>query len=297
MTVCIGAMSAWYPNSNAIVVASDRMITMGSFMQYEHDVPKIRFVIPKTCVMLAGDTEAAITIIDRLSSHFQHMDPEKKADTKVLEVVQTAQGFYEELRQEKISASIFRPRGITMREFYQGGLQSSLQPRLVATIDDEVMGYDLGVELLIAGIGADGAHIYTVGNPGTVDNYRHTGYVAIGSGGIHAVQSMIGFGHSSFHGLFETIFTVYASKKRAEAAPGVGGNTDLCIISPDGEGFFLLSSEQLEKLETLYKEFSQPSGIEIDRRVADLNLFPEAENESQTHTASTENKGDSVEPV
>lgn len=292
MTVCIGAISHWAPNGEAIVVASDHMVTMGGFVQYEHDVPKIKFVTRKTCVMMAGDTLAATTIIQRLSAHF------RVGEHGVLDVVQTARTFYEDLRQEQIRTAIFRPRGITMEQFYQDGLQSRLQPQLIGAIDDEVMSYDLGVELLIAGVDDDGAHIYTVGNPGTVDNYKHTGYVSIGSGQIHAIQSLIGFKHSAFHSLFETIFTVYASKRRAEAAPGVGSETDLCIIPPGDTGWMLLNHLQLSKLETLYKEFSQPSGTEIAEKVGNLDLFAEEKiNESQTQAANPEQSGDSAEPV
>jgi len=289
MTVCIGAISHWAPDGQAVVVASDHMVTMGGFMQYEHDVPKIKFVSSKICVMMAGDTLSATTLIQQLSSHFRTGEP------SVEDVVNTAKTFYEQLRQDQIETEVFRPRGFTMQQFYQEGLQSRLQPHLVGAIDDEVMSYDLGVELLVAGVDSEGAHIYTVGNPGAIGNYKHTGYVSVGSGQIHAVQSLIGFKHSAYRSLYETIFEVYASKRRAEAAPGVGTETDLCFIPPGEMGWVLLNRQQLSKLDRLYTEFSQPAGQEIARKVGDLNLFgDEEENESQTNSAEVEQPDNSA---
>lgn len=77
-----------------------------------------------------------------------------------------------------------------------------------------------------------GAHVYSVQNPGRPE-YLHDviGYATIGSGAIHAVQSMIDFGHSTKAQYHETVFRVYASKRRAEVAPGVGLDTDMAVIS------------------------------------------------------------------
>lgn len=283
MTVCIGAVSYWHPGGQAVVVASDHMVTMGGFIQYEHETPKIRFVTPKICVMLAGDTAMASSIIERLSNHFS------EGQHSTADVALAAKIFYEDFRQEQIISEIFRPRGITMEEFYQGGLQSRLLPQIAGSIDDQVMAYDLNVELLIAGVDSEKAHIYTVSNPGVITNYKHSGYVSIGSGSIHAVQSLIGFGHSSLHSLFETIFTVYASKRRAEVTPGVGIETDLFIITPDDYGWIRLNKQQLSKLDKLYSEFGQPGSAEIAAKVTSLELFEtEEENESQTNAASSE---------
>lgn len=151
------------------------------------------------------------------------------------------------------------------------------------------MSYDLGVELLVARLDEEGAHIYTVGNPGTVSDYGHTGYISVGSGAIHSIQSLIGFKHSAYHSLYATIFEVYASKRRAEAAPGVGMETDICIIPPGEAGWVLLDHDQLSKLDRLYAEFNQPAGPVISEKVFALNLFGnEEENETQANTTEAE---------
>ena len=283
MTVCIGAISYWAPAegrpaSNAIVIASDRMITTGGFIQSEHDVGKIKFITSRICVMIAGDTSGATTLTERLITKFG-----LTSSSSVEEVALEAKTIYEELRRDTIDTVIFHPRGITMSQFYQGGLQSKLQPSLVGGIDDEVMSYDYGIALIIAGCDKTGAHLYMIGNPGTISNHQDTGYTSIGSGEIHAIQSLIGFRHSYFHSLFETIYAVYASKKRAEAAPGVGPATDMFIIPPitEAEAAYL-TAKQIEKLDGIYKQFNQPVSAEINERLFAINLFgEEEENETQ----------------
>src|SRR4051794_24783722 len=77
-----------------------------------------------------------------------------------------------------------------------------------------------------------GGHIYSVQNPGRPELLNDIiGYAANGSGTIHALQSMIGLGHSPEAEYHTTVFRVYASKRRAEVAPGVGADTDLAVIS------------------------------------------------------------------
>ena len=88
-------------------------------------------------------------------------------------------------------------------------------------------------------------------NPGgSAECHDVIGTVAIGSGEIHAVQSMIGFGHAATQPVKDTIFHVFASKRRAELAPGVGRDTDLMVLSPSGA--VRLPDKALAKLGELY---------------------------------------------
>jgi len=101
------------------------MVTMGGFVQYEHDVPKIKFVTPKICVMMAGDTLFATTLVKQLSSYSYSDKP------SVRDVVSVAKVSYEQLRQDQIETEVFRPRGFSMQQFYQEGLQTRLSPTLL----------------------------------------------------------------------------------------------------------------------------------------------------------------------
>jgi 20S proteasome alpha/beta subunit len=127
------------------------------------------------------------------------------------------------------------------------------------------------VELLIAGVDAAGAHVYSIHNPGKpAREHDVIGYAAVGSGGIHALQAMIGFRHSPTAGLRETVFRVYAAKRRAEVAPGVGLDTDVAIVSASGVRF--LSPSTLEGLATLYDNYGKAAEAAQVKELGKLSL-------------------------
>jgi hypothetical protein len=104
--------------------------------------------------------------------------------------------------------------------------------------------------MIIAGVDGTGAHLFTVGNPGGVAQCQDViGAVAVGSGQIHAIQSMISFRHGSMDPLKDVLFRVFSSKRRAELAPGVGHETDLAVVSPHGVRH--LSTRALEELDRI----------------------------------------------
>ena len=81
----------------------------------------------------------------------------------------------------------------------------------------------LGVELLVFGYGSRSAHIFTVTNPGAVDDKSAIGFWAIGSGSPLALSSLVTSPTPST--LYEVIYNVFDAKFRAEAAIGVGKET------------------------------------------------------------------------
>ena len=84
---------------------------------------------------------------------------------------------------------------------------------------------------------------------------------------------MIGFAHTPAKELMDTIFAVYASKRRAEAAPGVGYETDMVVIRPEGQQ--RISGEVLRGLAELYKDYERPVSEELEQKVSALPIFTE----------------------
>jgi hypothetical protein len=81
---------------------------------------------------------------------------------------------------------------------------------------------------------------------------------------------MIGFRHSPTAGLRETVFRVYAAKRRAEVAPGVGLDTDVAIVSASGVRF--LSVSTLEGLATLYDNYGKAAEAAQVKELGKLSL-------------------------
>ena len=144
---------------------------------------------------------------------------------------------YHSVRMNAAETEILLPRGLTLATYYDRHQQ--LLSQITENLDQSLASFDPEVELIVARASdsSRGGDLFTVGNPGgSAKCHDVIGTVAIGSGEIHAVQSMIGFGHAATQPAKDTIFHVFASKRRAELAPGVGRDTGLMVLSPERSG-------------------------------------------------------------
>jgi 20S proteasome alpha/beta subunit len=236
------------------------MVTWGN-VEFEHETPKISFVTEKAAILMAGDAIRGSKIVREIKAAIQ-------AIPTIEQIAQQTTQHYARLRDEQVEIDQFRSRGLTRDRFYKGE-SPLLTGQAFFGIDQYVMNFNYGVELLIAGVDDAGSHLYSVGHPaGNSHDFAQIGYHAIGSGGAQAIQSMIGFSHASFRSLAETVFAVYSSKRRAEVAPGVGKDTDLAIIEASGTVRF--DKAGLAKLEKLYQQYLKPVGDKSLEQVSDL---------------------------
>lgn len=242
---------------------------MGGLTEFEHEVSKIMPIGERLVALSAGDALRG----SLLAREVQASIPGGAAT--VDQVAQAAATRYADHRRQRIDSELFGPRGISLREFYEG-LQQRLIPPIAGQIDQQVMAFDYGLDVLIAGVDDGGGHVFSIHNPGGAANdFEAIGFHAIGSGALHALQSMIGFGHSPAHGLNDTAFRVYASKRRAEIAPGVGNETDMAVILHSGVTF--LKPEILKELDGLYVEYQRPVTRELKEKVERIKLVPGGE--------------------
>jgi len=248
--------------AKGIIVASDRMVTWGNMIEFEHEIPKISSISDRTVALIAGDALRGTQLVRDITQV-------GSGASTIQEIADAISQRYVENRRQQIQVEIFTPRCMDMAAFYQGQ-QQHLMPQLAGMIDQAAVSFDFEVSLLIAGVDDGGAHLLWITNPGgAVTNFYQIGFHAIGSGAIHAIQSAIGLKHNGNKGLAETLFTVYASKKRAEAAPGVGQDTDLLIITE--KGVERVDAELMGELERLYEKYMNPSDG-ITKELANLKI-------------------------
>jgi len=265
MTVCLGAVCANTEGheAKAVVVASDRMVTLMGLTQFEHDVPKVSAITDRISALIAGDALRGSRLVRELRASLP------SGGTATVEQVANAAGaLYSQHRHQQIETEVFAPRGITHQQYY-GGLQ--MLPQIAGSIDQYMVNFNFGTDFLIAGTDDAGAHLFYVGNPGGMANdFQMIGFHAIGSGMLHALQSLIGFGQAPTRGLYETVFAVYASKRRAEVAPGVGKDTDMVVI--EGAQSTRLDQAALSQLEEIYQEVQKPVSDELRERMSALQF-------------------------
>src|SRR6185503_18005785 len=85
--------------------------------------------------------------------------------------------------------------------------------------------------LIIAGIDGGGAHLYA-GQEGKFSCEDAVGFAAIGAGSWHAQSQFMFARYTRSMPAAKALYLVFAAKKRAETAPGVGPETDMFIIGP-----------------------------------------------------------------
>ena len=243
MTICIAAICE---DTNKVIVSADRMITAAHLSQeFEHNVPKME-KISNTCVAVtAGSALAPREIFSEVRKW-----AEKVSNHSVHEIVEEVMKNFNRLRLKKAEERHLKSRGFeNANEFY---LKSqSLPPQLIIPIDQKLSEERLSVEILIAGVDSDGAHIYWITDPGVSECFDLMCYSAVGSGEPHALHTFISENYNSSFSLNKALFTVYEAKKNAENAPGVGKDSDFWVI--DKNGIQKLEKNAISELDNIYK--------------------------------------------
>ena len=247
LTICIGALCQDRVAGDSVVLASDRMVTWQNLAEFEHAVPKIYSISPAAWALVAGDALAAAKITAEAAARIAGIA------RPVHEIAAVVAQQYHDVRMAAAEAQFLLPRGLTLATYY--GKHQQLLSQITENLDQSLASFDPEVELIVAGVDSTGGHLFTVDNPGGPPQCHDViGVVAIGSGEIHAVQSMIGFGHAAMQPVKDTVFRVFASKRRAELAPGVGRETDLMILRPGGA--VRLPGKALATLSELYESYA-----------------------------------------
>src|SRR5262249_1647518 len=79
-----------------------------------------------------------------------------------------------------------------------------------------------------------GGHVFYLSHPGSLFCFDKLGYNCIGSGGQHAALRFSLGRYTPDRSLPEALFAVYAAKRAAEVAPGVGRETEMAVLSSAG---------------------------------------------------------------
>ena len=261
MTICIAATAA---NKSAVIVASDRMLS-AHFLSLEFDHPDSKIEqLGKSCVGLScGDALPAGELFASAYSVANQLQ-----NPQVIHIAESIKDTYSVLRTKRIEERIFKPRGITIDDFYQKGLIRQFPPEVAMQLDDMVQRAEFGVELIIAGTDGSGAHIVGVSDPGKTESYDRIGYHAIGSGMSHAILTLVSAEQYWEKSINETVFNVFHAKRQAESAPGVGRTIEMRIVT--GQGVRSISEDEIQKLNNILRNFTIPRDKEYIKSISEL---------------------------
>jgi hypothetical protein len=287
LTVCAAAAFAWVYDADgkdigsAIVAIADRMLTdEGLGIAYESQRFKASMIGNKM-ILVAGPTFIHSQLLRRLS---QVLDDEK--ELAVSELADAYARLILDYTREQASDIYLSPLGLSVDTFKIE--QKSLDPALVADITRQLQGHriDGNPEAIVIGCEDRRAGLYHVNGAGLVTCHDDIGFISIGNGGIHASGHFMLQPHSYQSNFFTTLLTVYAAKKRAEVAPGVGKMTDM----------FLLTSNGVEKLDD---EILAELARRYEKRVATIQRLDGTDSQEIGHFYSEhwKSRNPRVEPV
>lgn len=227
MTICIAGICG----DESVVLASDRMLTeYGTLMvELEPETAK-RLELTDNCVCLTAGSALRPADIDvKLRNEQFSRDVNDIADTMKERV--------NEVSKRVLEDEFLRPYGLQLDSFFESPVANMpVGANIFEQMEQQKQQGILGIRLLIAGVDANGGHIFVVGDPAEKLCFDSIRFHAIGSGTDHARGSLI---FNEFHvrspSEKEGAYLVYEAKKDAEIAPGVGGNnTDMWVVRENG---------------------------------------------------------------
>ena len=243
MTVCIAAISVFEGGAPTIVGASDRMVSSGSGeIGSEPEIPKIVELGSEARIvgLIAGVSTGSARIYQDTVSALQQY-----STLTVQLVADTYAQQFAEYRRRKAERALLTPLGLTSYSL------ATQQLNALPTLKEEMRNYRIGVEAIVTGVDTTGAHVYTIAHPGQAHCNDFDGYSAIGIGGGHADSEFMFAGYTNKWSFARTLLLAYWAKKRAQAAPEVGENTDLFFI--DDTGFRFVLDEPFKEIDKIYR--------------------------------------------
>lgn len=230
MTICIAAACE---KGEHIVVVADRMFTAGPplSMEFEPNISKIDAIYPGCVALASGPTLYADEVYSHVKTAISSVGV-----PPVLQICKLVRESYIAFRNQKIEEQLiqpmfaedlhsFRAKGVSLPNYLQA------QPMVYQQINIQASQFNLGLDLMLAGIDSSGCHIAVLSHPGTMVLLDKLGYGAIGSGALHALVKLNLVACDPSWDLYETLSAVYDAKLAAEVAPGVGKKTEMAVIS------------------------------------------------------------------
>jgi 20S proteasome alpha/beta subunit len=296
MTVCIAAIY----NDNSILGASDRMVTGGyGDLTFQPPIPKIVSITNSIAVMTAGDQNIQMQVFKMVSEIVNEkirLDPSQWI--KVVEVAENYSKCFYKLRNKLAEDCVLSRYNLTLSTFISK--QKEMDQQFIDMITRKIERFDVdqmsnqSVETIIIGIDDDGPHVYIVAD-GEISCHDKLGFASIGIGGAHANSHFMHCAYSRSASESKALLTIHQAKKKSEVSPGVGKETDMCLIGPLKGSFTMIGTlpngvNIVGGLDTYYDKYIQAIkklDIKTERIIKDyLNRLASATQLNQEASSS-----------
>lgn len=241
-----------------VVIAADRLVTtgLGTRIEYEHTNSKMEEIVDTDSVRAMGVGAGALSLTDELFYKLRG-ELDETHDKVVRDVVEKAIDASDTLLRESIERQILSPQGFDSYEEFNRS-QKTLDKGVINGIQSDIIERKndvfRGMNVLIAGVDSEGAHLYGV-RENDMARYDSIGYHVVGSGSDPATSSFIRNQYDDTCSLEDAVMSVVEAKIRAEEAQGVGRQVDIAII--DDDEVRRLPDDEIRELREVQKEVSE----------------------------------------
>jgi hypothetical protein len=203
-------------------------------------------------ILVAGD-------IGVHSQALRETDKELRGRTlDPLDIARIYGGAIQSVTRRRAENAILAPLGLNTDTFQ--AQQKDFSESFVSSITSQLQNYSpVDTEALVVGPDGENVHIYSVDAYGNETCLDAIGFGAIGIGAWHAKSRLMQTGHINSRMLAPSLASIFAAKKNAEIAPGVGSYTDINIVLKTG--IFPLWDRVGPEIHRLYRKYAQ----EVDR--------------------------------
>lgn len=249
MTVCVAAIY----ESNSIVGVSDRMLTSGDDIEFQPEQSKLYEITRSMVAMISGDMALQTEIyLELLKSVKARIDAKPNEWLPVQFVAEDYGRIYAEIRNRRSCRDFLTPLELNHDSFIQR--QQQFHPDIAQQMTVDLLNYRMpSASVIIAGIDATGAHIYTAHN-GEVTCQNMIGFSCVGAGASVAQSSFMFQRYTSKASAARALYLVYAAKKRAEAVAGVGPETDFFCIGPQPGTYSGIHTDIIKDVTRIWKQ-------------------------------------------
>jgi len=223
----------------ALVFATDRMITSMLLGQFEHNIEKYRRLTPTTVAMVSGELNNYQKIFDNLKIEDSYDTIEQKIYDNIIKE-----------RDGMIEKEIFSRFKID-QDYIKNVLSDNMPNKIIDGMLNDIKNFEFQVSVLLAGFKGGHAYISDI-KERSISYRRDISFSAIGSGSIQAINTLFFQKHSKNEGIKTTLYNVYKAKRNSEVAIGVGKETDLFILSNTGN-LYKVEQENISKLSEIYE--------------------------------------------
>lgn len=276
MTVCIAAIY----NNNAIFGASDRMVTGGyGDITFEPPAPKILNLTNSIAVLTAGDQSLQMQVFQKVGKMIaQEIAAEPAKWIDISHAAEVYSKCYYELRSKRVEEHILSPYSLTFDTFISR--QKEMSQGFIDTVTSKIQRFinDLdSIETIITGVDDTGPHIYVV-KDGEINCHDKLGFASIGIGSYHAISHFMFSSYSRVSSETKSLLTIHQAKKKAEVSPGVGKDTDMCIIGPDKGTFNMITkppfpTDIVKDLDGFYGRYKKKIGRMDEKTEKDIQNY------------------------